>query len=154
MSLDLMKSRIEKARAGDTESAQALLRDFVLTVRQHTKPDRTPYVLATGTDISLPWEYAQYLAEGFEQALNGVDAGKALGIVPGESGRPTLSRNAVNDRDVALVQAVRKSKRENPNQPLEFHFKRVARLNNAKSARQVKSAWPSAARCVPRPARP
>ena len=141
MSLDLMKSRIEKARAGDTKSAQALLRNFVLTVRKRTKPDGTPHVFPTGSDIWLPWEYAQYFAEGFEQVLNGVDAGKALGIASGESGRPALSCDAINSRDVDLVLAVLKSKRINSGEPLPFHFKRVAEQLKVYSARQVKSAW-------------
>lgn len=136
-----MQYRIERASSGDIESAKALLEDFVLTVKAHTRKDGSPHVLATGTDVSLPWQYAQYLAQCFDQILNGVEASKALGIAPGEPGRPKLSKRKTNDRDIAIVLAVRKRRRERPGQNLSEHFTGVKRKLKVESIRQVRSAW-------------
>lgn len=66
------------ARAGDTNAARAILRDFVGAIRQHTPCTwRGPIHL----------DYARYIADAFGQILEGNDAALALGTKISKSGR-------------------------------------------------------------------
>ena len=72
----------KQARAGDTKAAREILEDFVAVLDQY---DERIWKQHGGP---IHYAHARYLADVFGQILGGVEPGKALGVAPGEPGRP------------------------------------------------------------------
>lgn len=78
---------VQRALGGNTESAAAILRDFVGSINERNEriwPNIGP---------PIEWAYARYLADAFQKILDGTDANRALGIkIPRGGRRPGTGR--------------------------------------------------------------
>lgn len=100
---------IREAKAGNVGFARLILHDFVAVVRENTVggsiENGHPLRTTSGIETRLDERVVRYLAEAFQQILEGVPADKALGTKPGTGGRPKLG--AARDRSIALDVAVK-----------------------------------------------
>jgi hypothetical protein len=81
----------DKARAGDTQAARDILREFREALDLSAE-DKWPG--------PIPWDCARYLADAFRAILSGnTDAASALGIRPKTAGRPAGTKI---ERDLLL----------------------------------------------------
>ncbi|MDA0983513.1 MAG: hypothetical protein O3A06_10870 [Proteobacteria bacterium] len=101
LGLPMMEDWIRRAQAGDVQAARAILDDFVGAVRQNTDRRGGPHRKPSGIGTQIDERAIRYLAECFKKILDGVSADKALGVKPGESGRPKMSGKRARDLDVA-----------------------------------------------------
>lgn len=101
LGLPMMEDWIRRAQAGDVQAARAILDDFVGAVKQNTDKHGKPHRKPSGIGTQVDERAIRYLAECFEKILAGVSADKALGVKPGESGRPKTSGKRARDLDIA-----------------------------------------------------
>jgi len=96
-----MEEWIRRAQSGDVHAARAILDDFVGAVRENTDTHGHPYRTPSGLGTQLDERAIRYLSDSFEKILQGVPADIALGVKPGESGRPRHSEKRARDLQIA-----------------------------------------------------
>jgi len=97
----LLETVFRRAEAGDVLSAKRILRYFVDVVKDNT--DKSDCSLhPTFKNSHIDERVIRHLADCFVKILAGVSADKALGVKPGQEGRPDLSDKGSRDLNIAL----------------------------------------------------
>lgn len=135
---DPIKSIITAAERGDTNAAQQVLEAFCDTVEDATGSNGKPLRVSSGSVFSFDDAVFVYLAKCFRMILEGIPADKALGLRPGESGRPTKSPRERLKKDADLVREVKNFRLKGLK--VKDAISRAASLRSVKQS-AVEHAW-------------
>lgn len=147
MTYSIPEERVKKAKEGNVEAAQGILKGFIGAVKQNTSRDGKP--LSPHSPIDEP--YVRYLAECFQEILNQMegggrpDANKALNLSSKKRGarKKTLER----DMDIFLWVHEHASKAGNKRGSIKEAQKKYASKYNmsddlvVKAYKRIKKRW-------------